>query len=129
MGKVRKHTCEREKARNRRQIRVRKKVNGTIERPRLNVFRSLTNIYVQIIDDENGKTLVSASSLGKDFKEAAAEGATGGNITGAKLIGKLVAEKAQAKEIKRVVFDRGGYLYTGRVKSLAEEARKAGLDF
>jgi large subunit ribosomal protein L18 len=129
MGKVRKHTCEREKARNRRQIRVRKKVNGTPERPRLSVFRSLANIYAQVIDDESGVTLASASSLSKDFKAAATEGAAGGNLAGAKLVGKMIAEKAQAKDIKSVVFDRGGYLYTGRVKSLAEEARKAGLDF
>ena len=110
----------------RKHVRVRKKVSGTSERPRLNVFRSLKNIYVQIIDDTTGQTLVSASSL-----DAAVKGklANGGNKDAAKEVGKLIGQKAVEKGIKQVVFDRGGYLYHGRVKELAEGAREAGLDF
>ena len=106
-----------------RHKRVRAKVSGTPERPRLNVFRSEKNIYAQIIDDVAGNTLVAASSLDK-----AIEG-YGGNIAAATAVGKLVAERAKAKGIETVVFDRGGYLYTGRVAALADGARKAGLDF
>jgi large subunit ribosomal protein L18 len=102
--------------------RLRRRVRGTPERPRLAVFRSLKHIYAQVIDDDQGSTLVSASSLEKD-------GASGGNVAGAKSIGKLVAERAREKGIKSVVFDRGGYLYHGRVKALADAARKAGLEF
>ena len=106
-----------------RHKRVRGKVSGTPERPRLNVFRSETNIYAQIIDDVNGVTLASASSLDK-----AIEG-YGGNIAAATAVGKLVAERAKAKGIETVVFDRGGYLYHGRVKALVEGAREGGLQF
>jgi large subunit ribosomal protein L18 len=102
--------------------RARVHLNGTAARPRLNVFRSNKGIYCQIIDDTAQVTLVSASSL--DFKEV-----NGGNIEGASLVGKLVAERALAKGIKAVVFDRGGYIYHGRVKALAEAAREAGLEF
>ena len=106
-----------------RHVRVRGKVSGTTERPRLNVFRSNANIYAQIIDDVNGVTLVSANTLEKDF-----EGATG-NIEAAKKVGALVAERAKAKGIEAVVFDRGGYIFHGRVAALAEGAREAGLKF
>jgi large subunit ribosomal protein L18 len=104
--------------------RLRRRLSGTGERPRLAVFRSLHHIYAQVIDDHVGRTLVAASSL-----EKAAKTASGGNIAGAKEIGKLVAERALAKSIKQVVFDRGGYLYHGRVKTVAEAAREAGLEF
>ncbi len=106
-----------------RHKRVRAKISGTSEMPRLNVFRSEANIYAQIIDDVKGVTLVSASSLDK-----AVEG-YGGNIAAATAVGKLVAERAKAKGIETVVFDRGGYLYHGRVKALAEGAREGGLQF
>lgn len=112
--------------RKRKHLRVRKKISGTAECPRLCVFRSNTNIYAQIIDDSNGTTLVSASSLDKDVKASVANG---GNIEAAVAVGKLVAERAQAKEITEVVFDRGGYIYHGRVAALAEAAREAGLSF
>lgn len=104
--------------------RIRKKVEGTSERPRLSVYRSLNHIYVQIIDDTKGATLCSASTVEKDLK-----GKSGGNIESAKVVGKLIAERARSKGIETVVFDRGGYLYHGRVKSLAEAAREAGLKF
>ena len=107
----------------RRQRRVRGKVSGTSERPRLRVTRTNANIYAQIIDDVNGVTLASASSLDK-----AIEG-YGGNIAAATAVGKLVAERAKAKGIETVVFDRGGYLYHGRVQALAEGAREGGLKF
>ena len=106
-----------------RHKRVRAKISGTPEMPRLNVFRSEANIYAQVIDDVNGVTLASASSLDK-----AIEG-YGGNIDAATAVGKLVAERAKAKGIETVVFDRGGYLYHGRVKALAEGAREGGLKF
>ncbi len=106
-----------------RHKRVRAKLSGTPETPRLNVFRSEANIYAQIIDDTKGVTLVSASSLDK-----AVEG-YGGNIAAATAVGRLVAERAKAKGIETVVFDRGGYLYHGRVKALAEGAREGGLQF
>ena len=106
-----------------RHKRVRAKISGTPECPRLNVFRSEKNIYAQVIDDVNGVTLASASSLDK-----AIEG-YGGNIAAATAVGKLVAERAMAKGIETVVFDRGGYLYHGRVKALAEGAREGGLKF
>ena len=107
----------------RRHQRVRGKISGTAERPRLSVFRSENNIYAQIIDDVNGVTLASASSLDK-----AIEG-YGGNVTAASAVGKLIAERALAKGIENVVFDRGGYLYHGRVQALAEGAREGGLEF
>ncbi len=106
-----------------RHRRVRKNISGTAERPRLNVFRSLNNIYAQIIDDSKGVTLAAASSLDKEFE------GYGGNIEAAKKVGLLIAEKAAAKGIKAVVFDRGGYVYHGRVAALAEGAREGGLEF
>ncbi|MEE3394996.1 MAG: 50S ribosomal protein L18 [Candidatus Onthomonas sp.] len=106
-----------------RHKRVRSKISGTPARPRLNVFRSETNIYAQIIDDTVGKTLVSASSLEKSFD------GPGSNVEAAKKVGKIVAERAKAAGIDTVVFDRGGYLYHGRVKALAEGAREGGLQF
>lgn len=106
-----------------RHKRVRGKVSGTPERPRLNVFRSETNIYAQIIDDTKGVTLVSASSLEKGFE------GPGSNCEAAKKVGEAIAERARAKGIETVVFDRGGYLYHGRVKALAEGAREGGLQF
>ena len=106
-----------------RHIRVRGKISGTPERPRLDVFRSNANIYAQIIDDVNGVTLVSANTLEKEF-----EGATG-NCEAAKKVGAVLAERAKAKGISEVVFDRGGYVYHGRVAALAEGAREAGLEF
>lgn len=111
-------------ARLRRHARVRKNISGTAERPRLDVFRSSKHIYAQIIDDVTGTTLVSASSLDKAFTEG-----YGGNCDAAKAVGKLVAEKALEKGIKAVVFDRGGYIYHGRVAALAEGAREGGLEF
>lgn len=111
-------------ARLRRHTRVRKTVFGTAERPRLNVYRSLKNIYAQIIDDTSGLTIVAASSLDEALKEN-----YGGNQDAAREVGKLVAKKAAEKGITQVVFDRGGYLYHGRVKELAEGAREGGLDF
>jgi len=111
-------------ARKRRHLRVRKRVSGTTEMPRLNIFRSLNHIYAQVIDDLNGHTLVSASSLDADVK-----GASGNKTEKAKLVGKLVAERAVAKGVTAVVFDRGGYKYHGRVKALADASREAGLKF
>ena len=110
-------------ARIKRHKRIRKNISGTAARPRLNVFRSLNNIYAQIIDDEKGTTLVAASSMDKGFD------GYGGNIEAAKAVGKAVAEKALAAGIKEVVFDRGGYVYHGRVAALAEGAREGGLEF
>ncbi len=110
----------------RRIRRVRGKISGTPERPRLRVTRSNTNIYAQVIDDVAGHTLVSASSLDAEFK---ATGKNGGNIEGAAVVGKLVAERALAAGIDTIVFDRGGRLYHGRIKSLADAAREAGLKF
>ena len=109
--------------RQKRHVRVRGKISGTPERPRLNVYRSNTNIYAQIIDDVSGVTLAAAASNEKDF-----EGATG-NKEAARKVGKLVAERAKAKGIDTVVFDRGGYIYHGRVAELAEGAREGGLEF
>ena len=105
--------------------RIREKMSGTAERPRLNIYRSLNHIYTQLIDDQNGVTLASASTMGKkgDGKKY------GGNIAAAAEVGKLIAERAQEKGIKKVVFDRGGYLYHGRIKALADAAREAGLEF
>ncbi len=105
--------------------RIRKKLAGTAERPRLNVYRSLNHIYVQVIDDLNGKTLVSASTA-EGKKE---DRRTCGNVASAKAVGKTIAERAKAKGVTKVVFDRGGYIYHGRVKALADAAREAGLQF
>ena len=102
--------------------RIRRKLAGTGERPRLNVYRSLSHIYAQVIDDQKGETLVSASTLSLKVK-------TGGNVAAAKEIGKAVAELAVKQGIKKVVFDRGGHLYHGRIKALADAAREAGLEF
>lgn len=118
---VKKHDAN--KARLKRHFRIRNKISGTAERPRLNIFRSSKHIYAQIIDDVNGVTLASASSMDKDFS------ANGGNKEGAKLVGKKIAENAVSKGISEVVFDRGGYIFHGRVKELAEAAREGGLKF
>lgn len=112
--------------RKRRHERVRKHLAGTSERPRLFVFRSLSNIYAQVIDDVNQRTLVSASSLDSEIR---GEHAYGGNVEVAKAVGKLVGERAKAKGIETVVFDRGGYIFHGRVAAVAEGAREAGLEF
>ena len=113
-------------ARLRKHIRVRRKVKGTPERPRLNVFRSLKQIYAQVIDDTTGTTIVAASTLDEALKGKVK---FGGNKEAAIEVGKLVAQKAIDKGIKQVVFDRGGYIYHGRVKELADAAREAGLEF
>lgn len=112
------------KARQKRHLRVRKLVAGTAARPRLNVFRSLSNIYAQVIDDVTGTTLVAASSMDKDLSLK-----YGGNTEAAKVVGAAVAARALAKGINKVVFDRGGYIYHGRVAALAQAAREAGLEF
>src|SRR5271157_85117 len=101
--------------------RIRAKLSGTAERPRLNVYRSLNHIYAQVVDDQKGETLVSASTLALKLK-------TGGTVAAAKEIGKAIAERAVEKGIKKVVFDRGGFLYHGRIKAVAEAAREAGLE-
>jgi len=113
---------KRNEIRQRIHARIRQKLSGTTERPRLNVYRSLNHIYAQVIDDQKGETLVAASTLALKQK-------TGGNVAAAKEIGKAVAEKAISKGIKKVVFDRGGFLYHGRIKALADAAREAGLEF
>ncbi|MBR3465280.1 MAG: 50S ribosomal protein L18 [Clostridiales bacterium] len=117
---------DKNKIRKRKHVRVRKKISGTSECPRLCVYRSNAHIYAQIIDDESQTTLCSASTLDKDVKGSVS---VGSNIEAAKAVGKLIAERAAAKDIKVVVFDRGGYLYHGRVQALAEAAREAGLEF
>jgi len=116
---------DRNALRKKRQLRVRKKTSGTAERPRLNVYRSLNNIYAQIIDDERGETLVAASTLSTEIKGKA----SGGNQAAAVEVGKLIAARALEKGIKQVVFDRAGYIYHGRVKALADAAREGGLEF
>jgi len=117
----------RTEARQKRKKRVRKKISGTPERPRLTVFRSSKNIYAQIIDDTVSRTLVDASSLSKDIRPHIT--GKGGNREGASIIGKFIAERALEKGIKKVIFDRNGFLYHGRVKALAEAAREHGLEF
>jgi large subunit ribosomal protein L18 len=121
----------RERARRRRQERVRKKVQGTPTRPRLSVFKSAKHIYSQLIDDIHGHTIAAASSLDAVFRGRAqsVEKASGGNVGGAKIVGELIAEQARAKGITQIVFDRNGFLYHGRVEALAEGARGAGLQF
>ncbi|MBI2914512.1 MAG: 50S ribosomal protein L18 [Firmicutes bacterium] len=116
----------RQESRRRRQLRVRSKVVGSAERPRLSVFRSLKHIYAQVVDDEQGRTLVSACSLDPEMREAETHG---GNVETARLVGKAIAKRALDKGIKRVVFDRGGNIYHGRVRALAESARAEGLEF
>jgi large subunit ribosomal protein L18 len=113
---------KRNEIRQRIHVRIRRKLAGTSERPRLNVYRSLNHIYAQVVDDQKGETLVSASTLALKLK-------SGGNVASAKEVGKIVAEQAVKQGIKKVVFDRGGYLYHGRVKALADAAREAGLEF
>ena len=113
-------------ARRRRHTRVRKKITGTAERPRLNVFRSLSEIYAQLIDDQSGHTLVSASTVDQSLRSEV-DGKT--KLEQARVVGETIAERAKAKGIKQVVFDRGGYQYMGRVKAVAEGAREAGLEF
>jgi large subunit ribosomal protein L18 len=117
---------DRNEKRKKRHLRVRKKVFGTAERPRLNVFRSSKNIYAQLIDDTIGHTVAAASTLDAEFKE---KGISGGTVDAARIVGELIAKRAVEKGYKKVVFDRGGYLYHGRIKALAEGAREGGLDF
>ena len=109
--------------------RIRKNMAGTTERPRLNVYRSVNHIYAQVIDDAKGVTIVSAASIEKGKGVKGEKRPTGGNVASAKDVGKLIAERAREKGVKKVVFDRGGYLYHGRVKALADAAREAGLEF
>ncbi len=113
-------------ARHRAHKRIRKKVNGTASRPRLAVFRSLKGIYVQAIDDETGNTISSASTLEKEFKDL---GKAGGNVEAAKTVGSFIARRLIEKGVSEAVFDRGGFLYHGRIKALADAAREAGLKF
>jgi len=113
---------KRNEIRQRIHSRIRRKLAGTEERPRLNVYRSLNHIYAQVIDDQKGETIVATSTLALKLK-------TGGNVVAAKEIGKAIAERAVEKGIKKVVFDRGGFLYHGRIKALADAAREAGLEF
>jgi large subunit ribosomal protein L18 len=111
------------------QLRQRKRIAGTQDRPRLSVFRSVGHIYAQVIDDMTGQTLVSASTIDPKLKGALDKSAKGGNIKGAEAIGKAIAERSIEKGIKRVVFDRSGFLYHGRIRAVADAARKAGLEF
>lgn len=122
MSGIKKHISQRE----RRHDRVRKKVAGTKERPRLSVRRSLKNMFLQLVDDKSGTTIVSASTLDKDFREKANYG---GNVKAAALIAELLAKKAKEKNVEKIVFDRGGYAYHGRVRAVAETLRKEGLQF
>ena len=111
------------------QLRQRKRISGTKERPRLSVFRSVTHMYAQVIDDMSGQTLVSASSVEPKLKATFEKKVSGGNLKGAEAIGKAIAERSIEKGIKRVVFDRSGFLYHGRIRAVADAARKAGLEF
>jgi large subunit ribosomal protein L18 len=115
--------------RHRIQLRQRKRIQGTAERPRLSVFRSVSHIYAQVIDDLAGRTLVSASSTEPAVKSAFPKGTSGGNLKGAEAIGRTIAERSIEKGITRVVFDRSGFLYHGRIRAVADAARKAGLEF
>ena len=115
--------------RHRIQLRARKRVRGTGERPRLTVFRSVAHIYVQAVDDTTGRTVASASSVEPATKATFTNGARGGNVKGAKQVGTVIAERLVAKGITRAVFDRSGFLYHGRVRAVAEAARAAGLEF
>lgn len=116
---------DKNEARLKRHLRVRKKIQGTVERPRLSVYRSSKHMYAQIIDDVNGKTIAAASTQDKELKEIA----NGGNVDAAQQVGTLIAKRAKENGIEKVVFDRGGYLYHGRIQALADAARKAGLEF
>jgi large subunit ribosomal protein L18 len=115
--------------RRRIQLRQRKRIAGTSERPRLTIFRSVSHIYAQVVDDLAGKTLVAASSVEPSVKGTFAKDVRGGNIKGAEAIGRTIAERSIEKGIKRVVFDRSGFLYHGRIRAVADAARKAGLEF
>ena len=115
--------------RRRIQLRQRKRIAGTTERPRLSVFRSESHIYAQVVDDLKGQTLVAASSVEPSIKGGFPKEVRGGNLKGAEAIGKAIAERSIAKGIKRVVFDRSGFLYHGRIRAVADAARKAGLEF
>jgi large subunit ribosomal protein L18 len=110
-------------------LRQRKRITGTPERPRLRVFRSVAHIYAQVIDDMSGTTLASAASTEPGLETVFSKSIRGGNVAGAKALGKAIAERLQQKGIKRVVFDRGGFLYHGRIKAVAEGAREGGLEF
>ena len=116
-------------ARIKRKNRIRRKLSGTTERPRLTVFRSVSHIYVQVVNDADGTTIASASTTEPAVKGGLDKAAKGGNIAGAKAIGKAIAERLQEKGVKRVVFDRNGFLYHGRIKAVADAAREAGLEF
>jgi large subunit ribosomal protein L18 len=118
-----------EDRRERIKFRIRKRVRGTSERPRLTVFRSVAHIYVQVVDDADGKTIASASTVEPAVKGSLDQAAKGGNVAGAKAIGKAIAERLLEKGVKRVVFDRNGFLYHGRIKAVADAAREAGLEF
>ena len=115
--------------RRRIQLRQRKRIAGTAERPRLSVFRSVSHIYAQLIDDGSGATLVAASSVEPTVRAAFAKDMRGGNIKGAEAVGQVIAARSKEKGITRVVFDRGGFLYHGRIRAVADAARKAGLEF
>jgi large subunit ribosomal protein L18 len=117
---------DRQAVRKKKHLKIRKRISGTASRPRLSVYRSNTNMFVQLIDDVNGVTLAATSTIDKDLKGSITNG---GNVEAAKAVGKAIAEKAAAKGITEVVFDRSGYLYTGRVLAVAEAAREAGLKF
>ena len=119
----------RDERRQRIRYRIRKRVRGTAARPRLSVFRSVTHIYAQVIDDHTGQTLAAASSLEPAVKAKLTEGARAGNNKGAGVVGEAIAERLKAKGISQVVFDRNGFLYHGRIKEVADAARKAGLEF
>ena len=118
-----------EDRRERIKFRIRKRVLGTTERPRLTVFRSVTHIYVQVVNDADGTTIAAASSVEPAVKGSLDKAAKGGNVAGAKAIGKAIAERLLEKGVKRVVFDRNGFLYHGRIKAVADAAREAGLEF
>jgi large subunit ribosomal protein L18 len=115
--------------RERIKYRIRKRVQGTEARPRLTIYRSVAHIYVQVVDDMSGRTIASASSVEPTVKSAMDKKARGGNVAGAQAIGKTIAERLIEKGVKRVVFDRNGFLYHGRVKAVADAAREAGLEF
>jgi large subunit ribosomal protein L18 len=119
----------RDDRRERIKFRIRKRVQGTEARPRLTVFRSVGHMYVQVVDDMTGRTIASASTVEPAVKGGLAKPATGGNVDGAKAIGRTIAERLIEKGVKRVVFDRNGFLYHGRVKAVADAAREAGLEF
>ena len=118
-----------EDRRDRIKFRIRKRMTGTAQKPRLSVFRSVSHIYVQVIDDMSGNTIAAASTVDPKVKGKMPKGVAGGNIKGAELIGATIAERLKEKNITKVVFDRNGFLYHGRVKAVADAARKAGLEF